>query len=108
MSWAVSTKGKHTLSLPGSATSSGGCEAFLMVAQVSAEDRNRKGCPSRSEAQSDGAAKSVRACGGPRKGNRRPHWAGGISSAADRARLRTPKYSASRAALDHYTLLRSY
>ena len=79
-----------------------------MVAQVSAGDWNRKGCPSRSEAQSDGVAKSVQACGGPREGNRRPHWAGGISSAADHTRLRTPKYSASRAALDHYILLRSY
>ena len=76
-----------------------------MVVQVSAGDWNRKGCPSRSEAQSDGAAKSARACGGPGEGNRRPHWAGGISSAVGRARLRTPKYSVSRAALDHYTLL---
>ena len=79
-----------------------------MVTQVSVGDRNWKGCPSRLEAQLDGAAKSARACGGPREGNRRPHWARGISSAADRARLCTPKYSASRAALDHYTLLQSY
>ena len=78
-----------------------------MVVQVFTGDWNQKECLIRSKAQSDsdGAAKYVWACGGPGEGNRRPHWAGGILSAADRARLHMPKYSASRAALDHYTLL---
>ena len=62
-----------------------------MVIQVFVGDQNQKGCPSRSEAQSDSAAKSTRACGGPGEGNRRPHWAGGISSAAGHAHLDIPQ-----------------